>query len=41
MSCKCGAHFCWTCNIIYTLNDINDHYTGHGIYGNGCRGNRG
>ena len=26
MACRCGAHFCWTCNQLYELAQINDHY---------------
>ena len=29
MTCKCGIHFCWICNQVYTLDDINDHYMGN------------
>ena len=29
MNCPlCNVHFCWTCNMQYTLNEINDHYAG-------------
>ena len=37
MSCRCGAHFCWTCNQSYERNHINDHYIGMNPYEQ-CRG---
>jgi hypothetical protein len=33
MSCRCGAHFCWTCGVGYELNDINAHYADANPFG--------
>ena len=33
----CGAHFCWLCNQLYELNDVNQHYIDTDPYGV-CRG---
>jgi hypothetical protein len=34
MNCAvCKTHFCWICDQIYTLNDINTHYVGLNPYG--------
>jgi hypothetical protein len=33
----CGAHFCWLCNELYELNDVNQHYIDTDPYG-ACRG---
>ena len=38
MSCRCGAHFCWLCNQIYTRNEINDHYPRNSPFSNTCIG---
>lgn len=39
MKCTiCNTHFCWICNMIYSLNEITEHYR-NGPYGD-CFGNQ-